>query len=104
MPPSRSSTAPTTRTCAPRLTCCARARCKDLLLLETYSTLPLAELQSRLPPFLSLAGNVTGQAEFSMYNLSLRDDWDKQNFYSGPAGKTDGPAAPPASSPRPGGH
>ncbi|XP_043221714.1 TRPL translocation defect protein 14-like isoform X2 [Amphibalanus amphitrite] len=61
------------------------SRCKDLLLLETYSTLPLDELQKRLPPFLSVAGNVTGQAEYSMYNLSLRDDWDKQNFYSGPA-------------------
>ena len=39
-----------------------------------------------------MAGDVTGQAEFSMYNLSLRDEWDKQNFYSGPPGKADGPA------------
>ncbi|XP_037077965.1 TRPL translocation defect protein 14-like [Pollicipes pollicipes] len=81
------------------------ARCKDLLLLETYSTLPVAELEQRLPPFLCVAGNVTGQAEFSMYNLSLREEWDGQNFYRGPAAEDEvddqsaapGGQAPPTS-------
>ena len=36
-----------------------------------------------------MAGNVTGQAEFSMFSLSLRDEWDKQNFYSGPPTATE---------------
>ncbi|TRY71688.1 hypothetical protein TCAL_03417 [Tigriopus californicus] len=50
-------------------------RCKGLMLLETYTTLTGEDLLKRLPPFLNLGNNVTGDSAFSMFNLSLRDDW-----------------------------
>lgn len=50
-------------------------RCKGLMLLETYTTLSLEDLKERLPPFLNLGPVVTGDPAFSMFNLSLRDEW-----------------------------
>ena len=45
------------------------------MLLETYTTSSPEDLKSRLPPFLSIGPNVTGDAAFSMFNLSLKEDW-----------------------------
>lgn len=50
-------------------------RCKGLILLETYTTLNADELRERLPTFLSIDQNVTGDPAFSMFNLSLREEW-----------------------------
>lgn len=50
-------------------------RCKGLLLLETYSALEKDLLMKTLPSFLNIKKDVTGNPEYSMYNLSLRDDW-----------------------------
>lgn len=46
-------------------------RCKGLILLETYTTLKSSEVN--LPPFLKVNRVVTDDSEFSMYNLSLKD-------------------------------
>ncbi|XP_038059692.1 TRPL translocation defect protein 14-like [Patiria miniata] len=43
-------------------------RCKGLILLETYTTLPGNELP--LPDFLKISKEVTGDKNYSMYNLS----------------------------------
>jgi len=51
------------------------SRCKDLILLETFTTVPNEELMASLPPFLKVKRNTTGDPAFSMYNLSLRSDW-----------------------------
>ena len=45
------------------------------MLLETYTTLPAEELKSRLPDFLTLGEEVTGDSAFSMYNLALKGEW-----------------------------
>ncbi len=45
------------------------------MLLETYTTQSLEELQSKLPDFLNIVRNVTGDPAHSMYNLSLKDEW-----------------------------
>lgn len=50
-------------------------RCRGLMLLETYSTLSPQELRDRLPKFLHLDEEVTGDPAFSMFNLSLREEW-----------------------------
>ncbi|KAB7506281.1 TRPL translocation defect protein 14, partial [Armadillidium nasatum] len=50
-------------------------RCNDLILLETYSTLNPEELRKRLPHFLNIVDNVTGRPDYSMFNLSLKDEW-----------------------------
>ena len=50
-------------------------RCKGLMLLETYTTKMGEDLQSRLPPFLNVGSGVTGDPAFSMFNLSLKEDW-----------------------------
>ena len=47
-------------------------RCKELIILETYTTLKNEELQ--LPPFLELVREVTADKEFSMYNLSKKEE------------------------------
>ncbi|CAK9293068.1 unnamed protein product [Gordionus sp. m RMFG-2023] len=46
--------------------------CKGLVLLETYTTKPTSQL--KLPNFLTMAEEVTGKPEYSMWNLSLKDD------------------------------
>lgn len=50
-------------------------RCKGLILLETYTTLSPDTFQERLPKFLNVDQQVTGDPAFSMFNLSLRDEW-----------------------------
>ena len=42
------------------------------MLLETYTTLNSEELKKRLPDFLNVGNEVTGDPAFSMFNLSLR--------------------------------
>ena len=49
---------------------------QGLILLETFTTLKDEELVASLPPFLSVKKNVTGDPAFSMYNLSIRSDWE----------------------------
>lgn len=56
-------------------------RCEGLVLLETYSALEDQKLLDRLPKFLDIESEVTGNAAYSMFNLSLVEDWDKsKNF------------------------
>lgn len=50
-------------------------RCKGLMFLETYTTLEPVDLIKTLPTFLNIDNEVTGDAAFSMFNLSLRDEW-----------------------------
>jgi len=52
-------------------------RCKNLILLETFTTLNDQEIMASLPPFLRVKREVTGDPAFSMYNLSLRGDWQE---------------------------
>jgi len=50
-------------------------RCKGLVLLETYTTLSHSEFADRLPKFLNIDQEVTGDPAFSMFNLSLKEEW-----------------------------
>merc|ERR1719340_132939 len=50
-------------------------RCRGLMLLETFTTLPISQLRANLPPFLAITEEVTGDPAFSMYNLALRSEW-----------------------------
>lgn len=50
-------------------------RCKGLILLETYSSLSSNVLKSTLPKFLHIVKEVTGDPNYSMFNLSLKEDW-----------------------------
>jgi len=50
-------------------------RCKGLMLLETYTTLDPTDLLTTLPDFLNINEEVTGDPAFSMFNLSLREEW-----------------------------
>lgn len=46
-----------------------------MILLETYSTLNGTDLQQRLPNFLKIQCEVTGDPRYSMFNLSLKERW-----------------------------
>ncbi|XP_013116813.1 TRPL translocation defect protein 14 isoform X4 [Stomoxys calcitrans] len=50
-------------------------RCKGLVLLETYSSLSGEALLNCLPKFLNIVKEVTGDPDYSMFNLSLKEDW-----------------------------
>ncbi|CAG9863849.1 unnamed protein product [Phyllotreta striolata] len=50
-------------------------RCRGLILLETYSALDDQMLLKTLPTFLNIKKEVRGNPDYSMYNLSLREDW-----------------------------
>lgn len=63
------------------MACWLFCRCRGLILLETYSTLDDARLQRKLPTFLTIEREVTGSADYSMYNLSLREDWKTSKKY-----------------------
>jgi len=52
-------------------------RCQGLVLLETCTTLRDEEIAKTLPPFLQVKKNVTGDPAFSMYNLSIRSEWEE---------------------------
>lgn len=47
------------------------------MLLETYSSLEGDALLNCLPNFLNIVKEVTGDPSFSMFNLSLKEDWSK---------------------------
>ena len=51
------------------------------MLLETYTTLPIKELKQRLPNFLDIGSEVTGDPAFSMFNLSLKDQWENNKKF-----------------------
>lgn len=56
-------------------------RCDGLILLETYSTKSDEELmKSGLPAFLEIEKAITGDPAYSMYNLSLKAEWNSDNF------------------------
>ena len=56
-------------------------RCMGLMLLQTYTTLTGDALLEQLPPFLDVGADVTGDPAFSMFNLSLKEDWvDNKTF------------------------
>lgn len=50
-------------------------RCKGLILLETYSSLSGEALMNCMPKFLNIVKEVTGDPDYSMFNLSLKEDW-----------------------------
>ncbi|XP_004537574.1 TRPL translocation defect protein 14 isoform X5 [Ceratitis capitata] len=50
-------------------------RCKGLILLETYSSHTGDALKNYMPKFLNIVKEVTGDPAYSMFNLSLREDW-----------------------------
>ncbi|XP_054740757.1 TRPL translocation defect protein 14 isoform X4 [Anastrepha obliqua] len=50
-------------------------RCKGLILLETYSSHSGDALKNYMPTFLNIVKEVTGDPAYSMFNLSLREDW-----------------------------
>lgn len=50
-------------------------RCRGLILLQTFTALSDEEVEGFLPPFLSEHKNITGDPAFSMYNLSIREEW-----------------------------
>ncbi|XP_015599083.1 TRPL translocation defect protein 14 isoform X2 [Cephus cinctus] len=56
-------------------------RCKGLMLLETYTALSGDDLKRILPQFLTIEKEVTGNPDYSMFNLSLREEWNKTNKY-----------------------
>lgn len=51
-------------------------RCRGLMLLETYTSLEGEQLKKSLPKFLDIAKEVTGDPYYSMFNLSLKEDWN----------------------------
>lgn len=50
-------------------------RCKGLVLLETYTSLSREALINCMPKFLNIVKEVTGDPDYSMFNLSLKEDW-----------------------------
>ncbi|XP_063359658.1 TRPL translocation defect protein 14 isoform X2 [Cydia amplana] len=59
-------------------------RCRGLVLLETYSAAyDQDSLLATLPKFLAIEREVTGDPAFSMYNLSLKEDWKTSKRYYG---------------------
>lgn len=56
-------------------------RCKGLMLLETYSSLDGDSLRNCLPKFLDIVEEVTGNPNYSMFNLSLKEDWSKSRKF-----------------------
>jgi hypothetical protein len=46
------------------------------MLLETYTSLEGEALTKSLPTFLNIIREVTGEPDYSMYNLSLKEDWN----------------------------
>ena len=52
-----------------------------MILLETYTALTGDELINILPQFLTIEKEVTGNPDYSMFNLSLREEWNATNKY-----------------------
>lgn len=55
-------------------------RCHGLMMLETFSTLPIDELKCKVPDFLDVTQEVTGDPAFSMFNLALKSEWTAKDF------------------------
>ncbi|XP_030558166.1 TRPL translocation defect protein 14 isoform X3 [Drosophila novamexicana] len=72
-------------------------RCKGLVLLETYSSLTGDALKNCMPKFLNIVKEVTGDPDYSMFNLSLKEDWSTSEKYCRPTshGKQKQPLPPP---------
>lgn len=51
------------------------------MLLETYTALSGDELKNILPQFLTIEKEVTGNPDYSMFNLSLREEWNNTNKF-----------------------
>jgi len=51
-----------------------QSRCRGLILLETYTADKSAEFVAKLPSFLNVLREVTGDPQYSMYNLALKDE------------------------------
>lgn len=51
-------------------------RCRGLIMLETYTSLEGEQLKKSLPNFLNILKEVTGDPYYSMFNLSLKEDWN----------------------------
>ena len=51
------------------------------MLLETYTALTADELKNILPQFLIIEKEVTGNPDYSMFNLSLLEEWNSTNKY-----------------------
>ena len=47
-------------------------RCQGLMLLATYTNMSVTDLRQRLPDFLNIGPEVTGDHAFSTFNLSLK--------------------------------
>ena len=62
--------------CAP-----CHPRCIGLILLETYTTDFTNEFISKLPKFLEIEKEVTGDPNYSMYNLSLKEEWENNEKF-----------------------
>lgn len=64
---------------------CNISRCRGLVLLETYSAAYDQDtLLASLPKFLTIEKEVTGDPAYSMYNLSLKEDWKtSKKYYTG---------------------
>ncbi|CAG4907969.1 unnamed protein product [Colias eurytheme] len=60
-------------------------RCRGMVLLETYSAAYDQDaLLASLPKFLLIEKEVTGDPAYSMYNLSLKEDWKtSKRYYAG---------------------
>ncbi|KOB74562.1 Uncharacterized protein OBRU01_08942 [Operophtera brumata] len=60
-------------------------QCRGLILLETYSAAyDQNTLLESLPKFLTIEKEVTGDPAYSMYNLSLKEDWKtSKKYYAG---------------------
>ncbi|CAB4068062.1 TRPL translocation defect protein 14 [Lepeophtheirus salmonis] len=50
-------------------------RCRGLMFLETYTTKSVKEITENLPPFLDIDSEASGDPAFSMFNLSLHEEW-----------------------------
>ncbi|XP_043579532.1 TRPL translocation defect protein 14 isoform X4 [Bombus pyrosoma] len=59
----------------------AHPRCRGLMLLETYTALSGDQLKNILPQFLRIEKEVTGNPDYSMFNLSLREEWNSTNKF-----------------------
>lgn len=51
------------------------------MLLETYSSLTGDALKNCMPKFLNIVKEVTGDPDYSMFNLSLKEDWSTTKKY-----------------------
>ncbi|KAF4529299.1 hypothetical protein B566_EDAN011393 [Ephemera danica] len=56
-------------------------RCKGLIFLETYTALDDVGIRKVLPSFLDVVEEVTGNPNFSMFNLSLKEDWNNSKRF-----------------------